>query len=97
MGLARWLWVLTGCWWEEAWVEGVRGRDVGMSWEAEGTAGSSLDQGQWVVAKNGRREDISAALWEDDSGQDQTWLHVSLSPNLSRAPGMAKPALNQLN
>ena len=71
-----------------------RGRDVGMSWEAEGTAGSSLDQGQWVIAKNGRREDISAALWEDDSCQDQTWLHVSPSPHPSRAPGLAKPALN---
>ena len=97
MGAARCLWVLRGCWWEEGWAEGVRERDVGMSWEAEGTVGSSLDQGEWVIAKSGKREDISAAFWEDDSGQDQTWLHVSPSPNPSRAPGLAKPVLNQLN
>ena len=52
---------------------------------------------EWVIAKNGRREDLSAGSREDDSGLDQTWLHVSLSPNPSRAPGLAKPALNQLN
>ena len=68
-----------------------------MSWEAESTAGSSLDQGRWVIAKSGRREDISAALRGDDSGQDQTWSHVSPSPNPRRAPGLAKPVMNQLN